>query len=252
MSQITSQDLREVYSSRFRGRQTGRDRIWSVLTGRFFQQWIAADAVVLDLGAGYGEFLRHIRAGRKLGVDANPQAAEFWGEGIEPFQFDVTEPWPLPRRSVDCVFTSNFFEHLGDKKALERCVEQIYGVLKPGGVLVAMGPNIRRIRGAYWDFYDHFVPLTERSLSELLALKGFRIDLCRASFLPYSMSFTPASIVSWVYPPLLRLYLGCRWLWPLFGKQFLIVASRAGAAPSTRRINHDRGPQRQLNPLIRD
>jgi len=240
MAGITPQELQQVYSNRFRERQEGRDRIWGVLARHFFQRWIAADAVVVDLGAGYGEFLHHIRAGRKLGVDANPQAAEFWSEGIEPFHFDVTAAWPIPRSSVDCVFTSNFFEHLGDKQALERCVEEIFAVLKPGGMLIAMGPNIRRTQGAYWDFFDHFVPLTERSLSELLVLKGFEIAVCHASFLPYTMSFAPPSLVARLYPVLLRLYLRWSFLWPLFGKQFLVAASRPrkiGAGSTTPRAN---------------
>ncbi len=230
MGTITPPQLQQVYSGRFRGREAGRERIWSVLAGQFFQRWVAADAVVLDLGAGYGEFLRHIRAGRKLGVDANPQAAQFWSNDVEPFHFDVTVAWPLPRGSVDCVFTSNFFEHLADKTALERCVEQVFTVLKPGGILLAMGPNIRRTHGAYWDFFDHFVPLTERSLSELLVLKGFQINVCRASFLPPTMSFAPPSMVAGVFPGLLQIYLRCSFLWPLFGKQFLVIASRPQAA----------------------
>jgi SAM-dependent methyltransferase len=225
MAEIGPQELQRVYANRFHERQPGRDRIWRVLAGRFFERWIPPNAVVLDLGAGYGEFLRHIRASRKLGVDANPQAAEFWEEGVEPFHFDVTADWPLPPGSVDCVFTSNFFEHLGNKKALERCVSQILAVLKPSGRLIALGPNIRRTGGAYWDFFDHYIPLTERSLSELLILKGFRIELCRASFLPYSMSFAAPLLVSAIYPFLLRVYLGLPFLWPLFGKQFLIIAS---------------------------
>jgi SAM-dependent methyltransferase len=228
MTEITPQELQQVYSNRFCARREGRERVWRVLAGQFFQRWIGPQAVVLDLGAGYGEFLRHIKAGRKLGVDANPQASEFWDESIEPHGFDVTAPWPLPPGSVDCVFTSNFFEHLSDKKALERCVEQIHTVLRPGGRLIAMGPNIRCIHGAYWDFYDHYVPLTERSLSELLALKGFYIEYCKGSFLPYSMSFAPRWIVSSIYPLLLGLYLRCSTLWPIFGKQFLVVASREG------------------------
>ena len=238
MSGITPGNLRQLYSNRFGERQGARDRIWRVLASQFFQRWISEHAVVLDLGAGYGEFLRHIRAGRKIGVDANPQAAEFWCEGVEPYHFDVTAPWPIPRGTIDCVFTSNFFEHLSDKKALERCVEQIFAVLKPGGLLIAMGPNIRRVHGGYWDFFDHFVPLTERSLSELLVLKGFHVQLCRASFLPYTMSFTPPTLVSSAYPLALALYLRCSFFWPLFGKQFLVVAScprDAGAGPTDAR-----------------
>ena len=36
-----------------------------------------------------------------------------------------------------------------------------------------MGPNIRFVAGEYWDFWDHHLPLTERSLSEACQLRGF-------------------------------------------------------------------------------
>ena len=226
MTDISPEELRLLYWNRFSARQAGRKRIWQVLGSKFFQNWIKPSDVVLDLGAGYGEFLQSIRAGRKLGVDANPQAAELWGQGIEALHFDVTKPWPVPPNSVDCVFTSNFFEHLPDKRALENCVEQVFRALKPGGILIAMGPNIRKTGGSYWDFFDHFIALTERSLCELLLLHGFRIDLCRAAFLSYSMARTNPTLLTRVYPVLARIYLRCPFLWPVFGKQFLVVASK--------------------------
>ena len=227
MTDISPEELRRIYWNRFRERQDGRRRIWQVLAGDFFQKWISPKGVVLDLGAGYGEFLQNIKAGRKMGVDANPQAAEFWDKDIEPLHFDVTSKWPVQPGSIDCVFTSNFFEHLPDKNALERCIAQVFVTLKPGGILIAMGPNIRKTGGTYWDFFDHYIPLTERSLCELLVLHGFRIDYCRASFLPYTMSRTYPTLLMKIYPFLVRAYLRCRILWPLFGRQFLVVGSKA-------------------------
>ena len=226
MTEISPENLQTLYRNRFQERQTGRSGVWEVLTWSFFQRWIHPEDVVLDLGAGYGEFLHHIQARRKLAVDANPQAAEFWGKEIEPFHYDVTGPWPLPAQSVDCVFTSNFFEHLPDKRALEQCVRQVLLTLRPGGILIAMGPNIRKVGGGYWDFFDHFIPLTEKSLAELLTLCGFDVDFCRGSFLPYTMSRANPTLVAKVYPLLLRVYLSCPVIWPLFGQQFLIVASK--------------------------
>ena len=84
-----------------------------------------------------------------------------------------------------------------------------------------MGPNIRFVGGEYWDFWDHYLPLTDRSLSEVLQIVGFRIERCLPRFLPYTMSrgSTPPL-------PLVRLYLKWPWCWPLFGKQFLIIAER--------------------------
>jgi predicted methyltransferase len=39
--------------------------------------------------------------------------------------------------------------YLPDKTCLERCVEQVFVALKPGGILIAMAPNIRRTGGSY-------------------------------------------------------------------------------------------------------
>ncbi len=84
-----------------------------------------------------------------------------------------------------------------------------------------MGPNIRCLPGVYWDFGDHYLPLTERSLRELLELLDFKIERCVARFLPYRMSGRrPAAL------PLVRIYLKLPLVWPIMGKQFLIIATK--------------------------
>src|SRR6185295_17009631 len=124
--------------------------------------------------------------------------------------------------SLDVVFTSNFFEHLPDKSTLTRTLQEAWRCLKPGGKLIAMGPNIKYLPGAYWDFWDHHLPLTESSLAEGLKTKGFVVDTCWPRFLPYTMASGPQ------YPILfLQLYLGLRFAWRIFGKQFLIVARKS-------------------------
>jgi SAM-dependent methyltransferase len=123
---------------------------------------------------------------------------------------------------LDLVFTSNFFEHLPDKASLARTLAEIRRCLKPGGRLVALGPNIKFLHGQYWDFWDHYLPLTELSLAEGLAVAGFGIERVVGRFLPYKMSSGPP------YPLLLlRLYLRLPLLWRLFGRQFLVVALKA-------------------------
>ena len=49
--------------------------------------------------------------------------------------------------SLDVVFTSNFFEHLPDKAALGRTMDEIFRCLVPGGKLIAMGPNLKHLPG---------------------------------------------------------------------------------------------------------
>jgi hypothetical protein len=82
-----------------------------------------------------------------------------------------------------------------------------------------MGPNIKFLPGAYWDFWDHYVPLTELSLKEALESRGFGIERCIPKFLPYTMAAGPR------YPLfVLKVYLWLPRLWRIAGKQFLVVA----------------------------
>jgi SAM-dependent methyltransferase len=154
-------------------------------------------------------------------MDLNPDAPRYLGEGVTFFEQDCSEPWPLPDGSLDAVFTSNFFEHLPDKVALGRTLDQIFRCLSKGGRLIAMGPNIKFLPGSYWDFWDHYVPLTDLSLEEALTTRGFEMVRRVDRFLPYTMS------VGRQYPiVLLRLYLHLPVAWRLFGRQFLLVARR--------------------------
>ena len=84
-----------------------------------------------------------------------------------------------------------------------------------------MGPNIKYVAGAYWDFIDHHLPLTELSLVELMKKCGFAAECCVDRFLPYTMVESPK------YPVwMLRVYLALPWVWPFLGKQFLVVGRK--------------------------
>jgi SAM-dependent methyltransferase len=221
MSAHAPDDLRRIYDARFTVRQEYRRAVWDVLIGDFFQQFVAPTDRVLDLGCGYGEFINRVPCGTKAGMDMNPDTPKHLAPGVEFFQQDCSQRWPLPDGSLDVVFTSNFFEHLRDKTALGSTLDEICRCLAPGGRLIAMGPNIKFLPGSYWDFWDHYVPLTELSLSEALTTRGMDILRCEDRFLPYTMSSGPS------YPlAFLRLYLRLPFAWKLFGKQFLVVAGR--------------------------
>lgn len=214
-------ELAAIYQERFSGLERYRFAVWGVLCSDFFQQWVATDATVLDLGCGYGEFIRQIQASHRLGMDLNPTTASKLPPEVRLLAQDCSTPWALPDHSLDVVFTSNFFEHLPDKPALGRTLDQASRCLKPGGRLIALGPNIKCLPGQYWDFWDHHLPLTELALKEALELRGLRTEACHPRFLPYTMAVGPK------YPLLLlRLYLKCRPAWKLFGKQFLVVATK--------------------------
>ena len=215
-------ELRSLYERRFAGRREYRERVWRVLVHEYFGRWLPPDASVLDLGCGYCEFINNARVRTRLGMDLNPEAIERAAPGVRILAQSCSDPWALGDDSLDVVFTSNFFEHLPSKGDVRATLVQARRCLRPGGRIIALGPNIRYLHGAYWDFYDHYIPLTERSLGEVMLETGFTLEEQIARFLPYTMS------TGGMQPPIwtLQLYLRFNILWPLFGKQFLLVARK--------------------------
>ncbi|HKY95327.1 MAG TPA: class I SAM-dependent methyltransferase [Kiloniellales bacterium] len=218
-------DLASLYQNRFDAEElTAKRRLWRVLCRHFFQRYVPRDAVLLDLACGYGEFLHGIDAKEKHGLDLNPDSARHLPPEAR-FHLGNAEDAPeLAGNSFDVVFCSNFLEHLHSKAAVSRVFGEVQRILKPGGRLLLMGPNMRTVPGAYWDFWDHHLPLSERSLAEGLLMAGFELERVIARFLPYSTkSHLPrASILVAGYvrfPP----------AWLIMGKQFFIVARKAKA-----------------------
>jgi SAM-dependent methyltransferase len=214
-------DLEQIYSRRFNSHIAYRNQVWKVLTGRFFSQYISPEAVTLDLGCGYGEFINNVTCKKKFAMDLNPAARQHIAPEVEFIEQDCSHEWQLPDESLDVVFTSNFFEHLPSKQALSNTVLQAKRHLKRGGRIIALGPNVRHIGGAYWDFWDHHLALTDRSLTEHFEMHGFRIERVLDRFLPYTMvnaRRAPTALVSLylLFPP----------IWRLMGRQFLIIASK--------------------------
>jgi SAM-dependent methyltransferase len=218
----TSKDLEKQYRRRFVALDSYRDSVWRVLVRDFFQRYVDPSAAVLDLGSGWGEFIRHIHAHRRITMDLNPDMPSHVDSHVETILQDCSQPWQISDSSLDVVFTSNYFEHLPDKNALRRTLREALRCLKNGGRIICLGPNVRFLHGAYWDFWDHFLPLTDRSMIEVLTLTGFAIERVEPRFLPYSMSqgFTPP--IGFV-----TLYIRLPFLWRFLGKQFLLVARKA-------------------------
>ena len=216
---MVSSSLSEQYQRRFQASADYRDQVWKKILQLRLQALIGENQTVLDLGCGWGEFSRNVAAGRKFAMDLNPDAAGHLDAATEFLNQDCSQPWPLEDHSLDVVFSSNFIEHLPGKEALERTLDQVLRCLKPDGRVIFLGPNIRYVQGAYWDYWDHHIPITDKSIAELLAIKGFEVCHSIDRFLPYSMS-------EGRNPPLLlvALYLRLPLAWKLFGKQFLVVA----------------------------
>ena len=85
---------------------------------------------------------------------------------------------------------------------------------------MCLGPDARYASGAYWDFFDHIVPLTARSLTEALELAGFERHEVIDRFLPFTLAGKRRRRAA-----LIRAYLRLRPAWRLLGRQFLVVAA---------------------------
>jgi SAM-dependent methyltransferase len=216
--------LDAIYQNRFDERERkAKDAVWAELCERWFARYVDGAATVLDVGAGLCELINHLHAGRRIAVDANPDLPRFAAAGVETHVARAEEMGFLPTGSVDVAFTSNFLEHLPDKSALTRVVAEVRRVLRPGGRFVVMGPNIRYVAGSYWDYYDHHIPLTEKSVEELLASEGFTVESSLPRFMPYTVK-SRLPTARW----LVRAYLRAGPLaFRLLGKQFLVVARTA-------------------------
>jgi hypothetical protein len=127
------------------------------------------------------------------------------------------------------VFSSNFLEHLPDKQAVLDCLAECRRVLRERGLFITLMPNIRYLPGRYWDYFDHHTPLSHLSLAEALRMSGFSVVRTIPRFLPYTVKqrTMPRSVL------LLRAYLGMPFVWPLLGRQMLVVARAASTRGGT-------------------
>ena len=215
-------DLQRMYEIRF-GAQARAEKaaVWKVVVERYLQRWVRPEDRVLDVGCGMGEFLNHLRCAHRIGIDLNPAMRASLDAAIEFHVGDVRDLSFLPDGSLDFVFTSNLLEHLLSKPDVEKLLGEVARVLRSGGHVVLMGPNLRFLPDTYWDFWDHLVPITDRSLVEALELTGFETIDCHPQFLPYT---TRSSLPK--APWLVRLYLAIPLAWRFLGGQFLIRARK--------------------------
>jgi SAM-dependent methyltransferase len=228
LAEFSGADLASLYTARFSAEELRSKRVlWEQLCRGFFDRYVDPQGTVLDLAAGSCEFLNACRAGRKIAVDLNPETVRY-AENAEVIIARSDEMPQVESNSVDTVFTSNFFEHLPSKTALLRTLEECHRVLKPGGRILVLMPNLRYVGPRYWDYFDHHLPLTHSSLAEGLKMSGYSVEEVIPRFLPYTVKDSPVPVKA----VMVRTYLKLRPLWRVLGKQMFVSARKPIAIPA--------------------
>lgn len=211
----------EVYARRFpEAEARAKDRLWREIAA-WLQRYVPDDAVVLDLACDRGYFVRNIRARERWATDLRDVRADLGGD-VRFIQSDGLQlRGALPASSFDAVFTSNYLEHLPTSDAVIEQLRVVHDLLKPGGRAIVLQPNVALVGGPYWDFIDHKVALTDRSLVEAAELAGLHTERVIRRFLPFTTKSRMPQ-----HPALVRAYLAFPPAWLLLGKQTLYIGTR--------------------------
>lgn len=215
-------ELEAIYDHRFSPEERAqKEAVWKVLCRHFFQRYVRPDDTVLDVGAGFCEFINNIQCRRRCAVDLSAETAQYAAPDVAVYQVPATDMSPIADGSVDLVFCSNFFEHLPDKPAMARTLDEMHRVLAPAGRLMILQPNIKYLTKEYWDFFDHHIPLSHLSMVEALAAHGFTALVVIPRFMPFTTkSALPKG------PWLVRAYLMFPPAWRILGRQMFILAEK--------------------------
>lgn len=193
-----------------------RDVLWSSLWRYRFGRMVHPDHCVLDLGAGYCNFINAAVARRRIAVDAWSGFPVHAAPGVERHVGSVTDLSFLEDGAVDFAFASNLFEHL-TQADFSAVLAGLSRVLSPAGTLTIVQPNYCYAFREYFDDFDHRSIYSHVSLPDFLAANGWEVFLVEPRFMPLSVKGRLP-----VHPLLIRAWLASP-IKPL-GKQMLVRA----------------------------
>lgn len=194
--------------------------VWQVIA-EHLAPWIPAQSRVLEIGAGYCDWINNVKAARRVAVDVWEDLPRVVASGVEPVVLDIGRGIrSLGEGQFDVVLASNLLEHF-EPAAASAVVGDVAALLRSGGRFIVIQPNFRYAYRRYFDDYTHRSIFTDTSLAALLRSHGLRSALVRPRFLPYSLRDTSAPVSPW----LVRAYLRSP-IKPMAG-QMLIVAERS-------------------------
>ena len=177
--------MNKYYETRYTF-NTGRSKVWKAIA-EYLQKYInPKKSLVVDLGAGYCDFINNIKALEKFAVDTNPASKKYCNKNVKFINEPINHLKSFRKSSVDTLFASNLLEHLDDKE-LNQLLKESRRILKKGAIFIALQPNFKYAYKEYFDDYTHKKIFTHISLKDYFESNGFEAIKIIPRFLPFSL-----------------------------------------------------------------
>ena len=163
-----------------------RKVLWDTLADAVFQPYIGPDHTVVELGAGWCDFINSVSAKRRVAVDIWSGVEEQAAPGVETIVGSADELTELGDTSVNLIFASNLLEHLTHEQ-IDKLSNEAQRVLVPGGRLVLVQPNYRLCAKNYFDDYTHISVWSDIGMSTYLESRGWELERVEGRFLPLTV-----------------------------------------------------------------
>ena len=187
---------------------------------------IPAEAKLLDVGCGRGEFLNGFsKAGLDgFGVDRSTSALRYYPEAKVVTSDIENDGIPLEDNFFDVVFSKSVIEHFYYP---EKLLKEMFRLLKPGGLAIIMCPDWEFNYRIYFEDYTHRTPFMQTSLRDIHLIHEFEnVEVERFRQLPILWSggacLLPLAEMTRIFAPKL---LKKHSKWVRFSKEIMLLSS---------------------------
>jgi len=172
----------DVYAEYFSFRKVGSDFYGDYSIPAYLENVLPTDrnAAILDIGCGFGQTLRALRAEgyvRLCGIDISDEAvSSCTANGLNVTKIEsVSSYCRITDKRFDFIIMAHVIEHIEKAGIIETLRAIRTNLLNDGGRLMVITPNAQSSTGCYWAYEDftHSTIFTAGSLYFVLRCAGF-------------------------------------------------------------------------------